>query len=572
MHILRTPRPLFVLAIALVALVSCSSGAAPFEPPQEPTPTVTILAEPSPTPGLSGIPSPSPTLPPLPAGHPSPTATFTPAPPPQSGKALDVDRERLAVIDQHALAAPDAAEQSIKALATYLVTPAQSDVEKTRAIYRWITENIAYDFPAYLSGDYGDQRAEVVLKRRTAVCAGYAELFKALGAYVGLQVEIVEGWSKGYDYVNTRVDKEPNHAWNAVRLNGAWYLVEPTWGAGSITEKKQFEPKFEDYYFLTPPQQLIATHFPVDARWQLLSTPLTREEFLTAPRVWPRFFDSGLGLVSHKRAVIQANSEVAVTLSAPQDTLVLTSLHKGDTEVSDIMTFVQREGAGYGIKAAFPEAGQYRLTVYSKKAAEEGNYVSTLEYTVDVAEGDPNHPGFPQVWPTFFENRLGFRSHTGGIIKTAGDLEVILSAPADVLLLATLSLGDQELPDSHTFVQRVGADYSVRAVFPQAGDYTLTIFSKRAADEEMYHSTLAYSVQAGAGSPDRSFPEIYATFREAGAVLHGPFDGALKTGSTYSFKVAVPGAEKVAVIIDNDWRYLDGADGVFQGNVTINGR
>ncbi|MBF8266880.1 MAG: TGc protein [Dehalococcoidia bacterium] len=478
----------------------------------------------------------------------------------------------MAAIDQYALAAPDSAEQSIKALASYLVSPAQDDFEKARAIYRWVTGNISYDFAAYLSKSYGDQSAEAVLKRRTGVCGGYANLFQALGKAAGLQVEVVEGLSKGYGYVNNQLDKEPNHAWNAAHVNGLWYLVDSTWGSGTITEAKEFERRFDDYYFLVLPQQLIYTHIPTDPRWQLLTSPVTQEQFLALPRVWPRFFESGLGLLSHRSAIIQTSREVDVTLSVPPTTLLIASLHRGGVTLADSLTFVQPTADGYLVRAVFPEAGEYALTIYTKLVGEEGAYFSTLEYTVNVVEGDLGHPGFPRVWPAFFENQIGFVSHSGGTISVARELVLTLSAPVDVLILANLSRDGQDMPDSQTFVQREGADYAVRAAFPSAGQYELTIFSKRAGAEGLYDSTLSYTVQVSEGSPGLSYPKTYASFHNGGAVLYSPFSGSLSLGSTQSFRLLVPDAERVAVIIDEQWHYLEGTGGVFQGNVTIDGR
>ncbi|MBI2171818.1 MAG: hypothetical protein HYU30_07355 [Chloroflexi bacterium] len=483
-----------------------------------------------------------------------------------------LDAGRIAAIDQHALDAPDSAEQSIKALASYLVSPAQDDVEKARAIYRWITDNIAYDFASYLSKRYPDQSAEAVMKRRTGVCSGYANLFAALGKAAGLQVEVISGWSKGYAYVNNTLDEEPNHAWNAVRLDGGWYLVESTWGAGFISEEKQFVRRFDGYYFLTSPQELIFDHYPVDSRWQLLVVPVAKQEFLSLPRVWPEFFENGIGLESHRQAGIRANREVDVTLSAPLDALLLVTLHRGEEDLSDLMTFVQRSGGDYHVKAAFPGAGEYRLTVFSKKASDQGPFHSTLEYTVAVAVGDPSHPGFPKVWPAFFDNQLGFVSHSGGMIAAAGEVLVTLSAPPDVLLLASLSRDGQELSAGLTFVQRKGADYNVSAAFPTAGRYALTIFSKRARSDGLYKSSLEYTLQVSKGAPGLSYPTTYSSFSQRGVVLYSPFSGTLPLGSTQTFRLQVPGAEQVAVIIDEQWHYLNGDGGLFEGYVAIDGQ
>ena len=93
--------------------------------------------------------------------------------------------EPFLAIDRHALRAPAEAEQSVETLANYLAGPAKSDLDKVRAIYRWITDRIAYDAESYLSGIQGDNTPAGVLKTRKCVCQGYAELFEALADKMG---------------------------------------------------------------------------------------------------------------------------------------------------------------------------------------------------------------------------------------------------------------------------------------------------------------------------------------------------------------------------------------------------
>ncbi|MCS7045368.1 MAG: transglutaminase-like domain-containing protein, partial [Gemmataceae bacterium] len=55
------------------------------------------------------------------------------------------DAKPYKAIDQHALKAPPEAEASLDSLAEYLAKPCKTDRDKARAIYRWITDRIAYD-------------------------------------------------------------------------------------------------------------------------------------------------------------------------------------------------------------------------------------------------------------------------------------------------------------------------------------------------------------------------------------------------------------------------------------------
>jgi hypothetical protein len=199
-----------------------------------------------------------------------------------------------AAIDKHALAVTDADEASLDKLAGYLGRPCKSDRDKARSIYRWITDRIAYNAEGFFSGAYGDGSPAAVLKTRLAVCEGYTELFIALSKRMALKVARVEGHAKMVTYVPGQPlgDRE-KHTWVAVWIMGQWQLVDPTWGAGYL-EKQKFVKRFFDYYFLPPPDHLLFTHLPFQAKWQLVKMPLSAEQFQRRPRVDRKLFEMGV--------------------------------------------------------------------------------------------------------------------------------------------------------------------------------------------------------------------------------------------------------------------------------------
>lgn len=93
----------------------------------------------------------------------------------------------------------------------------KSDAEKVRAIHRWVTENIYYDFPL-LAEAHPMPTAQTVLDRKAYVCSGYAVLTQALC------------WAQKIPCVYVTGDTtEGYHAWNAVQVNGAWSWMDTTW-------------------------------------------------------------------------------------------------------------------------------------------------------------------------------------------------------------------------------------------------------------------------------------------------------------------------------------------------------
>jgi hypothetical protein len=220
----------------------------------------------------------------------SATACAPTAPP-----AETVGPRDFSAIDAHALAAPEHVTGSPAALARYLTAPARDDVERVRALYRWVTANIAYDAESYLSGNVRRVESwDEVLRTRVAVCDGYSGLLQELGRHGGVRIERVEGYARGLRSGGTKPSGAPNHAWNAVHLDGRWHLLDPTWGAGHL-EQGEFVPSFSEFWFLTPPEAMIFSHLPQDRRWQLLNRPLPARAFHAQPDIPRAFFELGIG-------------------------------------------------------------------------------------------------------------------------------------------------------------------------------------------------------------------------------------------------------------------------------------
>jgi transglutaminase/protease-like cytokinesis protein 3 len=172
----------------------------------------------------------------------------------------------------------------VQNLASQITKNIESDSLKVRAIYDWMTDNIAYDVPLFRKigrksvEEFVElQQTEEVLASKKAVCMGYSILFKDLCNASGIKAEFVSGYSKTVEPQTNRPNiPETLHAWNAVKLNGKWYLCDVTWSAGSvdINEGKFFKEKNETYY-LSSSQEFAKKHLPFDPIWQLSNEPRT---------------------------------------------------------------------------------------------------------------------------------------------------------------------------------------------------------------------------------------------------------------------------------------------------------
>jgi hypothetical protein len=193
-------------------------------------------------------------------------------------------------IDRHALAAPPEVEETVDKLAKYLAEPAQNDVEKARAIYRWITDRIAYDSESYFAGTRGDNTPQGVLKARKCVCEGYTKLFEALAKNMDLEAAYISGQFKDSHAILNELVR--SHGWNAVKIDGNWKLVDATLGAGALLNKRFFKA-MEEFYFMPAPELLLFSHLPNDGKWQFRDPPLTSAEFDAFPAVPRQVLEMG---------------------------------------------------------------------------------------------------------------------------------------------------------------------------------------------------------------------------------------------------------------------------------------
>lgn len=296
--------------------------------------------------------------------------------------------DNYANIDQHALAAPASLTNDLPRLVAYLVKPARNNREKARAIYRWITHNIAFNAPLYFHGQTRNVNfnMEMLLHQKVALCDGYVNLFQRLGQLAGLEVVKISGYSKGFSYKNTSKINQISHAWNAVKIDGQWELVDTAWGAGYLDAKqKRFVRDFESHYFLTPPKEFIFDHFPFDAKWQLLSSPVDKAAFINFVYLRPAFFRNKLKLVSHKQVHVSTSQrDLTLEFDVPPKTYMSGMLFRNKKLLDRGLVKLGRENGRYLVKVELPEAGEYVLLLFSKKGISTQHFEWSLHYQISA--------------------------------------------------------------------------------------------------------------------------------------------------------------------------------------------
>jgi transglutaminase/protease-like cytokinesis protein 3 len=305
----------------------------------------------------------------------------------------------FAAIDAHALSAPEQATASAGSLAAYLVGPARDDTEKARALFRWIAANIDYDLNAARLGE-GGGAAEEALRNRSAVCGGFSDLFSRLAQAAGLEAVSISGWARGMNYaVGDPMGGSPNHAWNAVKVEGRWILVDCTWGAGAVDETGTYRRRFEPWYFDPPPSELAYTHMPQDPRWQLSSRLISREDFVQSPYLRSAFFARGLELVSPNSCAIRLPGGPAeVVLYRPRGAFVMARLFRGEERLPQDWVKVSQEDTRVVVRVTAQGAGTFVLRIFAGDASTTKGSVRHYEWAADF-KIDNRRPGSASCIP-----------------------------------------------------------------------------------------------------------------------------------------------------------------------------
>jgi len=211
-----------------------------------------------------------------------------------SANALDYDK-----VDKYARSVRKTGDY--KQLAVKLTKPFAKKENKVRAIFIWITDNMKYDYRKFKSnqksGGYrikGRSKKEIAIKRKRikekrlksaynkgkGVCEDYANLFVSMCRSVGIEARYITGSTRTNSRQIGKFPKYSSHAWNAVKLNNKWFLLDATWAAGSVNHNTgRFKKNYQDGYYLTNPKYFILNHYPDDKKWQLLERPVSKKEF-----------------------------------------------------------------------------------------------------------------------------------------------------------------------------------------------------------------------------------------------------------------------------------------------------
>lgn len=204
------------------------------------------------------------------------------------------------------------------------------DEDKVRAYYTWISHNILYDLNEYykirspelnitfnsesinksISNQKRRKLVKSIFKNRKGLCLGLSSLFQELCLRSNIEVALIKGITKiSVDDINN-TDYLKNHAWNAVKINNQWNLIDVSFSSGfQNSSTGKWQKHFNDFYFFTDPEKLIKTHLPANKNFQLVKELITVKTFFISPIIYTNYFESGLELSNNQNGLVNVSKE-----------------------------------------------------------------------------------------------------------------------------------------------------------------------------------------------------------------------------------------------------------------------
>ena len=324
-------------------------------------------------------------------------------------------------------------EKFFNSLINNLVSGINSDDEKARIFHDWIALNIDYDVEGYFSNQTEATDEFEVLRTGRSVCQGYANIFKKMCDAVNIECIIISGYGRGLGFsVFGGSEKfNSNHAWNAVKLGGKWYLVDATWDAGYV-DARSFIRRYGTGYFKLQPSKFIYTHFPEDEQYQFLSAPVSFEKFCSLPYLLDGFFEYGIEFDGNYNLVSKAQGTAEIRLKVPEEVSLMGSIYDRKGREAAQRVFVQKIGEKVKVICSFPEAEDYELILFANAGKGGEQYDGIMHLRFISSSG--SQKGFPVVYSDMMQMKAAVIAPVFSPLRANSDTDFSIMAPSGLNL------------------------------------------------------------------------------------------------------------------------------------------
>ena len=443
-----------------------------------------------------------------------------------------------------------------------------SDFEAAYMVYKWEYQNLKYD--CYKVNhkllDDIDYSENGTYTSGIGVCDGFSRLFRRFCHAMNIEAWQVIGYSKDFDYVPGVIYDDNYHGWNAIKIDGNYYLLDVTWGIGSC-DGDDYTPKLTDSYFCTKPEVFIRTHHPLQKEYQLVYPTITLEEFFNSLYVTMEFYENGMTEINPDLPRLQIDDgkiKVEITYELPDDTLILIPhlyylKNNGDEEKeyeNKKACWIDEEKTRALLICHVKSKGDYKLKIFGGKNSKE-KYPYLLMYRINSTKDASDLPDFPIAYPKFFRldsqlieplyDPLPRGEFVNFKVRSAkAERFFVISGPVKV-----------ELENDGNGLYTGEIYIAGRATYLYDSEKALSILD--------YSTVLSPKVDV-----EPTYPKMVGNAPRH--VLYSPLLDTLKIGKTYEFKIKCKKCLKLIVKDDIYYTELTKNGDMYTGTVNITGK
>ena len=242
-----------------------------------------------------------------------------------------------------------------------------NDAESAYLVYKWIEQNIKYDYEGEKNGDSSTALATVYKTGKGGV-TGITGLFNTMCSLLKIEADTILGLTKAISRGIKIVTKE--HSWNYILIDNQYYLIDIV---KSINLEKDFK-RDRDFYFGTDPEAFIHFNFPNNNKWQLLPKNITEDEFKSMAYLEEGFYSIGLKTISPDIQSLGENKQIKIRLTSD----------KSFDEIFDQLKF-EKMISSYS-KDESPEIGNFNINKKSNGEYEFSLFLPSNLFTCMLAE------------------------------------------------------------------------------------------------------------------------------------------------------------------------------------------
>ena len=306
---------------------------------------------------------------------------------------------------EYAQKAPSKRQSSLEKMTDYLWSYNDNHtylLEFYALFFYYLCTNMQYDIKEQ---NKNENDLNTIFKSGFANSLQFCKLYEYMCKRNFLRVKRIEGFCKSKELPHYKKGSDVtiiNHYWNAIYVNKEWYFCDLTFGSGGIRPRNEFKKKyFSPYYFLTPPDNLIETHRPIDDLWQMTTKIIPANQFSFTKEAinfgdfYKNVYEHSIDLVTHKYPIIKCDNnkqiyiQIGVKEMAIQAFLYCSNFK---TRISEVKFGFNTEESIFTLEPVFPSNGEYWLEILFREfASNEVQYLPLINYKIVVVDSQEQY-------------------------------------------------------------------------------------------------------------------------------------------------------------------------------------